>query len=65
MNILREPLLHFTIAGAILFGGYEWLNRGGADLACPTSRSRSAKGRCAGFGRPSPVNGGGARPRRR
>ena len=29
MKILREPLLHFTIIGAILFGGYEWLNRGG------------------------------------
>lgn len=29
MNLLREPLLHFTIAGSILFGGYEWLNRSG------------------------------------
>jgi hypothetical protein len=28
MNLLREPLVHFTIAGAVLFGGYEWLNRG-------------------------------------
>jgi hypothetical protein len=28
MNVLREPLLHFTIAGVVLFGSYEWLNRG-------------------------------------
>lgn len=27
MKLLREPLLHFLIAGALLFGGYEWLNR--------------------------------------
>ena len=24
--LLREPLLHFAVAGAILFGGYSWLN---------------------------------------
>jgi hypothetical protein len=29
MKFLREPLLHFTIAGAVLFGGYVWLNQGG------------------------------------
>ena len=29
MNLLREPLLHFTIAGAVMFGGYAWLNQGG------------------------------------
>jgi hypothetical protein len=34
MNILREPLLHFTIAGAILFGGYDWANRG-AETSLP------------------------------
>src|SRR5687768_9048610 len=28
MNLLREPLLHFSIAGAILFGGSEWVNGG-------------------------------------
>ena len=28
MKLLREPLFHFVIAGALLFGGYEWLNRG-------------------------------------
>lgn len=33
MRLLREPLLHFLIAGALLFGGYEWLNRG-----APTSQ---------------------------
>ena len=27
MKLLREPLLHFLIAGSLLFGGYEWLNR--------------------------------------
>jgi parvulin-like peptidyl-prolyl isomerase len=26
MTLLREPLLHFAVAGAILFGGYSWLN---------------------------------------
>jgi hypothetical protein len=28
VNLLREPLVHFLIAGSLLFGGYEWLNRG-------------------------------------
>jgi hypothetical protein len=27
MKLLREPLLHFVIGGAILFAGYSWLNR--------------------------------------
>jgi hypothetical protein len=27
VKFLREPLLHFLITGAFLFGGYEWLNR--------------------------------------
>ena len=27
MKLLREPLLHFAIGGAILFAGYGWLNR--------------------------------------
>jgi parvulin-like peptidyl-prolyl isomerase len=26
MTLLREPLLHFAIVGAILFGSYSWLN---------------------------------------
>ena len=26
MTLLREPLLHFAVVGAILFGGYSWLN---------------------------------------
>lgn len=26
MILLREPLLHFAVVGAILFGGYSWLN---------------------------------------
>ncbi len=27
ISLLKEPLLHFLIAGSVLFGGYEWLNR--------------------------------------
>lgn len=34
MTFLREPLLHFAIVGAVLFGGYSWLNeRQGESLA--------------------------------
>ncbi len=29
----REPLLHFLIVGALMFGAYFWLNRGAADAA--------------------------------
>ena len=28
MRLLREPLLHFLLAGGLLFGAYAWLNRG-------------------------------------
>jgi hypothetical protein len=28
MNLFREPLLHFLLAGALLFGAFAWLNRG-------------------------------------
>jgi hypothetical protein len=28
LKLLREPLLHFVVAGAVLFGGYELFNRG-------------------------------------
>jgi hypothetical protein len=28
LKLLRDPLLHFVLAGAILFGGYELINRG-------------------------------------
>jgi hypothetical protein len=27
-NLIREPLLHFLLAGALVFGAYAWLNRG-------------------------------------
>ena len=27
MRVLREPLLHFLLAGAALFGAYAWINR--------------------------------------
>jgi hypothetical protein len=37
VKLLREPLLHFLIAGALLFGGYEWLNR-----STPTSQAEGA-----------------------
>ncbi|KQV25354.1 peptidylprolyl isomerase [Rhizobium sp. Root1203] len=26
MKVFREPLLHFAVAGALLFGGYSWLH---------------------------------------
>jgi PPIC-type PPIASE domain len=26
-NVLKEPLLHFLMAGAVLFGAYTWMNR--------------------------------------
>ncbi|HSO46879.1 MAG TPA: peptidyl-prolyl cis-trans isomerase, partial [Rhizobiaceae bacterium] len=28
---ITEPLLHFLLAGGLLFAAYAWLNRGGAD----------------------------------
>ena len=31
MKLLREPLLHFAIAGTILFSAYSWLNDGGPE----------------------------------
>jgi len=31
MKLLYEPLLHFLLAGALLFGAYAWLNRGESD----------------------------------
>jgi hypothetical protein len=31
MKLLHEPLLHFLLAGALLFGAYAWLNRGESD----------------------------------
>lgn len=33
MNLLREPLLHFAVGGAILFAGYAWLDREQADTS--------------------------------
>lgn len=30
-KLIREPLLHFLIVGALLFGAYAWLNRGEND----------------------------------
>src|SRR3954452_20966186 len=31
MKLLREPLLHFAVIGALLFASYTWLHRGRAD----------------------------------
>ncbi len=28
-KLIREPLLHFLVAGALLFGAWSWMNRGG------------------------------------
>ncbi len=33
MRLLKEPLLHFLIAGSFLFGAYSWFIRGAADEA--------------------------------
>jgi len=30
-RLVKEPLLHFLAAGALLFAAYAWLNRGGGD----------------------------------
>lgn len=30
IKLFREPLLHFLLAGALLFGAYMWINRGDA-----------------------------------
>ena len=39
MNQLKEPLFHFLLAGAALFGAYTWTNRAtekpAADKAAP------------------------------
>ena len=32
-RLLKEPLLHFLVIGAVLFGAYAWLNRNGGDSA--------------------------------
>lgn len=36
-RFLREPLLHFCVAGAVLFGGYAWLESGKEPAATGTS----------------------------
>ncbi|TCU18956.1 peptidyl-prolyl cis-trans isomerase [Rhizobium sullae] len=33
MNLLREPLLHFVLGGALLFAGYAWLDREQTDAS--------------------------------
>jgi hypothetical protein len=43
MTLLGEPLLHFTIAGAVMFGGYAWLNQG-AQTSLPDEPIRIGQG---------------------
>jgi hypothetical protein len=38
-SAVREPLLHFLLAGAALFGAYAWMNRS-ADLAAPAAEQQ-------------------------
>jgi hypothetical protein len=37
-QLLKEPLLHFLLIGAVLFGAYAWLNRDGGGPAAPQVR---------------------------
>jgi parvulin-like peptidyl-prolyl isomerase len=37
-QLLKEPLLHFLVIGACLFGAYAWLNRDGSDAGVPQLR---------------------------
>jgi hypothetical protein len=37
-QLLKEPLLHFLVIGAVLFGAYAWLNRDRNDAAVPELR---------------------------
>jgi parvulin-like peptidyl-prolyl isomerase len=37
-QLLKEPLLHFLVIGAVLFGAYAWLNRDRNDAVVPQVR---------------------------
>jgi hypothetical protein len=37
-RFLQEPLLHFLLIGAVLFGAYAWLNRNGDNAGAPSLR---------------------------
>jgi hypothetical protein len=39
VRFIKEPLLHFLIAGGVLFGAYAWLNHGADDAAGTASRT--------------------------
>jgi parvulin-like peptidyl-prolyl isomerase len=41
-QLLKEPLLHFLVIGACLFGAYAWLNRDGGDAGVPQVRLAAA-----------------------
>ena len=58
-RLLREPLLHFFVVGAVLFGVYGWINGGAAERAGAKSSCRAASCRicscsssASGSGRP-------------
>jgi hypothetical protein len=38
IRILKEPLLHFLVIGAVLFGTYAWFNRDGNETGTPQVR---------------------------
>lgn len=39
VRLAREPLVHFVVAGALLFGAYAWLNRGADEGAGSAQRT--------------------------
>ena len=47
MKLLREPLVHFAVAGVVLFSVYSWLNES-RPAAEASSRCGSAPGRSNG-----------------
>ena len=54
-KLLKEPLLHFLVLGAVLFGLYSWLGRGSGRGAGPAEEIVVSQGRirsfAEGFGR--------------
>ena len=42
-RLLKEPLLHFVVLGTLLFGAYEWMNRGARNEG-PAKQVRVSEG---------------------
>ena len=59
-RLLREPLVHFLVLGALLFGLYQWL--GGPAAARPAARSSSPRAGSGTSPTPSPAPGSARRP---